>query len=446
METLRGAESTVGETTVVTRGCKLGAGSVRNLLDTDARPRFGWATPAESVAAIGAAATITAEGTSRFADVRAAATALFESCETPTGGLPSVAHPRLFGGFAFHDGDHDGEDSPWASFPGAAFFLPEVQVAARDGDRWLTTAAAGEDAPARAESRLETWKERLADEPAVTAKRRPGVVSRERDPSQAAWRDQVGHALERVERGRLQKVVLAQALRLTLQSDLSVPDVQARLAESYPDCYRFVFSPDEAATFYGATPERLVSLRGRTVRTEALAGSTGRGDTPAEDEWLAAELLDSTKDIHEHELVAEAVREQLEPYATSVRIGDRTVRRLATVQHLRTSITAELADDEHVLSLVEALHPTPAVGGLPPDEALRTIRETEAFDRGWYAAPIGWVDAAGNGTFAVGIRSAVATERTATLFAGAGIVADSDPDREWDEVQLKYRPMLDELE
>ncbi len=446
MEPLRGAQSTVGETTVVARACRLGSGAVRTVLEAERRPRFGWATPTESIAAAGAAATVTAEGPSRFDDVRGAAAALFDSCETPTGGLPSVARPRLYGGFAFHDGDHDGDDSPWDEFPGAAFFLPEVQVTAGDGSRWLTTAATGDDAADRAEARLATWRERLADEPAVNAKRRPGIADREREPSQGAWRDQVGRALESVEAGTLKKVVLAQALRVSLQSELSVPDVFARLADTYPDCYRFMFSPTDGATFYGATPERLVSLRGRTVRTEALAGSTGRGDTPAEDEWLATELLDSTKDIHEHEIVAEAIRDQLEPFAASVRIGDRTVRRLATVQHLRTSITAELAADEHVLSLVDALHPTPAVGGLPPDEALRTIRETEAFDRGWYAAPIGWLDAAGNGTFAVGIRSAVATGRTATLFAGAGIVADSDPDREWDEVQLKYRPMLDELE
>jgi len=446
MEPLRGEQSAVGETTVVTRGCRLGAGSLRPALETDRRPRFAWTTPSESTAAVGAAATITAEGASRFAEVQSRASSLLDSCETPRGGLPSTARPRLFGGFAFHEGDHDGEDSPWDAFPDAAFFLPEVQVTERDGSRWLTTTATGESAAERAEELLATWTDRLADDPAVTAKRRPGIASREREPSQAEWREQVGQALASVESGSLQKVVLAQALRVGLQSDLSVPDVLARLDDTYPDCYRFMFSPSDGATFYGATPERLVSLRGRTVRTEALAGSTGRGDTPAEDEWLASELLDSTKDIHEHEIVAEAIRDQLEPFAASVRIGDRTVRRLATVQHLRTSITAELADDEHVLSLVEALHPTPAVGGLPPEAALRTIRETEAFDRGWYAAPIGWLDAAGNGTFAVGIRSAVATERTATLFAGAGIVADSDPDREWDEVQLKYRPMLDELE
>lgn len=445
MEPLRGAETTVGETRVVTRGCRLDSGSVRTVLDTEERPRFAWATPAESLAAVGAAATVEAEGSSRFDDVRAAATTLFDQCETPDD-LPAVARPRLFGGFAFHERDGDRADSPWRGFPGAAFFLPEVQLTVHDDERWLTTAASGADAGERAEELRATWSGRLeSDRPEIGA-RNPGIASREREPSLPAWRDQVGTAVESVKNGDLQKVVLAQSLQAELASEFSVPDVLGRLAATYPECYRFMLTPSEGATFFGATPERLVSLRGRTVRTEALAGSTGRGDTPAEDEWLAAELLDSEKDIHEHELVANAVRDQLEPYAASVRIGERAIRRLATVQHLKTSITAELADDEHILSLVEALHPTPAVGGLPPDAALRTIRETEAFDRGWYAAPIGWVDAAGNGTFAVGIRSAVASEQTATLFAGAGIVADSDPDREWDEVQLKYRPMLDELE
>jgi menaquinone-specific isochorismate synthase len=129
-----------------------------------------------------------------------------------------------------------------------------------------------------------------------------------------------------------------------------------------------------------------------------------------------------------------------------VNAPERRVKRLATVQHLWTPVTATLSENEHVLSLVEALHPTPAVGGLPPEKALETIRDTEPFDRGWYAAPVGWIDAAGYGTFAVALRSAVARGDVATLFAGVGVVEDSDPDREWDEVQLKYRALLDELE
>jgi menaquinone-specific isochorismate synthase len=351
----------------------------------------------------------------------------------------------LFGGFAFHHGDHDGDSSPWDAFSGAAFFLPEVQLTVHDGEQWLTAAASGEKAAKRATDRLEEWRERLSEsEPAPSD--RPGISATERDPSKTAWCTQVTDALDSIERGELRKVVLAQSLRATLGQTLSIPAVLSRLAETYPDCYRFMFSPTEESSFFGATPERLVSVRGRTVRTEALAGSTGRGETPTEDDWLAAELLDSEKDIHEHELVADAIREQLAPFVRTIQTGDRNIRQLATVQHLSTPITAELDDDEHILSLVEALHPTPAVGGLPPDVALQTIRETETFDRGWYAAPIGWIDGSGDGTFAVGIRSAVTEKHTATMFAGAGIVADSDPSREWDEVQLKYRPMLDELE
>jgi arsenite-transporting ATPase len=275
----------------------------------------------------------------------------------------------------------------------------------------------------------------------------PGIASRKRTTSIEEWRRSVTEAIERIDAGELRKVVLAQALRTELQSSLDVPDTLVRLERTYPECFRFLLEPaDGGASFFGATPEQLVGLRGRTVETDALAGTTGRGDTPAEDEWLATELLEDEKNTHEHELVANAIRDQLAPYAASVRTGPRGIRRLETVQHIETPITAELSDDEHVLTLVEALHPTPAVGGLPPDAALATIRDTEPFERGWYAAPIGWFDAAGYGSFAVAIRSAIAREDVVTLFAGVGIVADSDPDREWDEVQLKYRPILDELE
>ena len=410
----------------------------------DHRPRGAWITPDESIALCGAAATVAANGPDRFATVRRQATALFERT-TVQDSVPEVARPRLFGGFAFHDGQRP-SDSPWRGFEGAWFVLPAAQFTRVDDSWWLTTTATGPDAARTAEERLDQWSdevERVTD-PSLTTT--PSVVARDRTPSFEGWQSQISAALERVESGELEKVVLAQSLTLALANDLVEPDVLFRLGDTYPDCYRFLFTPPDAGTFFGATPERLVSRDGLTVRTEALAGSTGRGDTPAEDEWLAAELLDSDKDRHEHELVVDAIREQLAPVASAVSTGPLSVRRLATVQHLETAISADLKTDDHVLSLVEALHPTPAVGGLPPDAALETITDTEAFDRGWYAAPVGWFDAAGNGTFAVAIRSALSRGDRAHLFAGAGIVGDSDPDREWDEVQLKYRPMLDELE
>jgi menaquinone-specific isochorismate synthase len=351
----------------------------------------------------------------------------------------------VFGGFSFHD-EHTGEE-PWTGYPAAKFVLPRTQVTYTERDAWVTVNAVGTDA-ATVEKRLENareWLQSLSTSGGIGAP--PGIVSRTRTTSKAEWREGVTAATDRISAGELRKVVLAQALRVSLSSPLSVPDVLTRLGKTYPDCYRFLFEPDDGSGgFFGATPERLVDLRGRTVETGALAGTTGRGETPQEDEWLAEELLADEKNGHEHELVVDAVREQLEPHAASIRTGTRRIRRLATVQHIETPITAELATDEHVLTLVEALHPTPAVGGLPPDRALATIRDTEPFERGWYAAPIGWFDAAGYGSFAVALRSAIAREDAATLFAGVGIVDDSEPDREWDEVQLKYRPILDELE
>ena len=447
MEPLRSEESVAGREGLVSRAVRMpDPPRPRAVLGAAAAPRTFWSAPGEStVVGSGAAATITGGGPDRFAAVREAAEELFSTGDVHAGSLS--ARPRLFGGFAFHD-EHSAEGS-WRGYPGAEFVLPRVQVT-YDDEAWLSVNAVDAD-PEVVEGRLESAREELlaAAAPAESATGRgpPGVRSRERTTSVAEWRHSVTAATDRIEAGELRKVVLAQALETRLDGPLSVPDALSRLADTYPDCVRFLFEPaDGEAGFFGATPEQLVGLRGRTVETGALAGTTGRGDTPDEDKWLAEELLDDDKNVHEHELVADAIREQLAPYAASIRAGQRRIRRLATVQHIETPMSAELTDDEHVLALVEALHPTPAVGGLPPDGALRTIRDTEPFERGWYAAPVGWFDAAGYGSFAIAIRSAVARGDVATLFAGVGIVADSDPDREWDEVQLKYRPILDELE
>jgi menaquinone-specific isochorismate synthase len=457
------------ESVLVSRSVRLveGVASFRTLLNAMEQPRTVWTAPDEAgVVAGGAAATLTANGSERFDRIREAAQRLFASGDVHAG--TEAACPRLFGGFSFHSKDRSpatgtppieessGEPSeraesasPWAGFPDARFVFPRVQVTRTADGPWLTVNAVGPDASVeRVETTLAAERDRLTGLPdTAPALPRPGIADRRRTTTRDAWRDVVTTATDRVDDGTLQKVVLAQALELELGSDLAVHDILDRLGGKYPDCTRFLVEPaSEQGGFFGATPERLVSLRGRTVETGALAGTTGRGETPAEDEWLAEELLDDEKNVHEHELVAETIREQLAPFAASVSVGERGIKRLATVQHLYTPITAELADDTHVLDVVEALHPTPAVGGLPPDRALETIRETEPFDRGWYAAPIGWIDAAGNGTFAVGLRSAVASQQRATLFAGVGIVGDSDPDAEWDEVELKFRPILDELE
>ncbi len=470
------------DVTLVSRSARIPSftPAVRDVFDIATSPRVVWSAPEETtVIGSGAAATIVAAGSDRFEYVRNAAESLFSTCDVHT--ETEAARPRLFGGFAFHAESAGGE--PWEQFPNAQFVFPRVQItwedtdtAADSTDAWITVNAVDPEAtPDIVEDRLNREVERLKTLEINTASESPpGVVRHQRHTSRDAWNRGVTEAVNRISADNLQKVVLAQALEVEVQDSLTLGNIITQLGDRYPSCYRFIIEPvtttstgkeidadintlaatqsgytantSQRPAFFGATPERLVSVRGRTVKTGALAGTTGRGETPAEDEWLATELARDKKNVHEHELVADTIRDQLSPYATAITSDSRRVRKLATVQHLWTPITADLEENKHALSLVEALHPTPAVGGLPPATAADTIRETEPFDRGWYAAPVGWIDAAGYGTFAVALRSAVAHDDVATLFAGVGIVADSDPDSEWDEVQLKYRPILDELE
>ncbi|WP_158057077.1 isochorismate synthase [Halorussus halophilus] len=429
--------------TLVSRTTKLPDRTARAFLVGRDAPRVYWSSPyGPELAGSGTAARITADGPDRFDAVRDGAQNLFSNLGYDG---PELARPRLFGGFAFHDQHR--ASAPWVGFPGAQFVLPQTQLIRADGETWLTVSARDES-PEVVEDVLATVRDELVanSDPEFTDP--PGVVGTEPTTSREEWAEQVEAAVRKIEDDDLQKVVLAQALAVDLDGETAVPDVLERLGESYPDCFRFFFEPTADAGFFGATPERLATLRGQTVEADGLAGSVGRGETPEEDAELEHSLLDSEKIAHEHELVVDAIRDQLSPLtgADGLRIADRRVRKLANIQHLWTPIEADLESSDHVLSIVEALHPTPAVGGLPPEDALRAIRDTETFDRGWYAAPVGWFDADGDGTFAVGIRSGVAADERVTLFAGNGIVADSDPDEEYEEVQLKYRPILDELE
>jgi len=446
-----GQESTTRESgALVSRTVSLPDSDLLSFVLTTDQPQTVWATPGEaSFATWGTATELTGNGADRFNEIQSTAAAVFSEVDRPND-APSVARPRLVGGFSFHD-EHE-PHAPWTGFPGATFVLPAIQVTVGDTGAYLTVNEFGDGAsPSSVRETIRTVRDRFED-PATGADlvSRPGVESTERTTTREQWREQVEAAVDRIDAGDLEKVVLAQSLAATLGDDLPLASTLARLSETYTDCFRFAFSPPSQdrteSVFFGASPERLVTRQNGRLETGALASTIQRGDTPDEDEWLAGELQSNRKFVHEHELVVDSIRDQLEPVAENVVSGERTVKKLASIQHLFTPIAADTKGETHVLDVVDALHPTPAVGGLPPDAALATIRETESFDRGWYAAPIGWFDAAGDGTFAVGIRSAVAEGDRATLFAGNGIVADSDPDVEWEEVLLKYRPILDHLD
>jgi isochorismate synthase len=207
----------------------------------------------------------------------------------------------------------------------------------------------------------------------------------------------------------------------------------------------FTFSAGNA-TFVGASPETLVELHDRNVRALGLAGSARRGDSDEEDDEIGRALMASAKDRIEHETVVRAIRQHLEGATDELLAPNApTLRKLPNIQHLSTDITATARSGVDVLELVRRLHPTPAVCGWPRDVAIDVIARREHFDRGWYAGPIGWIDARGEGEFVVALRSALVMGKSARLFAGNGIMGDSDPGLELEEVRLKLRPLMEAL-
>jgi len=256
----------------------------------------------------------------------------------------------------------------------------------------------------------------------------------------------VAAAVERIRSGGIEKVVLAREVLATAPAAHDPAELFGAIRELFGSCFCFCCGSPEGA-FLGASPELLVRRDGAGAATVALAGSTRRSADPAVDDHLGERLLHSDKDRTEHAIVARRIERALRPLSiwVSSEIEPQIVR-VANIQHLATPIHAQLAEPRSAVALAGLLHPTPAVGGEPRQPALAAIDELEGLDRGWYAGPVGWMDASEDGEFCVALRSTLLRDRTAHLYAGAGIVADSDPAAELAEAQAKFRPMQSALE
>ncbi|WKB37346.1 isochorismate synthase [Terrilactibacillus sp. S3-3] len=255
----------------------------------------------------------------------------------------------------------------------------------------------------------------------------------------------VHQAIEEIKKRRLKKVVLSRIMTAESSERLDPVNVLGRLHRRQPDCTLFAFERN-SSIFLGATPEWLIKKSGGEVQTMCLAGTIKRGADEKEDRALENELLADEKNLAEHQFVVTRITEVMNTYCDEVECSSKPIiYKAGQVQHLCTPVTGKLKKGVSLLELVENLHPTPALGGLPKEEAVKAIRIYENYERGWYGAPIGWVDIEGNGAFAVAIRSGLIKGKQAVLFAGCGIVADSEPAREYEETKIKFKPMLDAL-
>ena len=253
------------------------------------------------------------------------------------------------------------------------------------------------------------------------------------------WDTQVATALAHIEDGLFHKVVLAREVRVAADTPFAAAPILVTLRATQPGC--FVYAD---RGFLGASPELLVRRRGNAVTARPMAGTVPRQPTLTADDAAIEALRTSLKNNNEHRFVVDAVMDALRAYCNPLTASDAEPVRLTTVTHLTTSVVGTLLDGcvASALDLALALHPTPAVGGTPQLEAIKAIAELEPFDRGRYAGPVGWVNARGDGEFAVALRCAELVDNTARLIAGAGIVDGSDPDEEWAETQAKLEPML----
>jgi isochorismate synthase len=326
---------------------------------------------------------------------------------------------------------------PFAAGP-ASLFLPRRAVVRRDdGETWLVELLdlAAEPSPFRPERVF-------GDLPHEAF--RPKQISEE--PSSEAYARSVADAVERIGSGGLEKVVLARTVRVDAGRHLDARRLLHRLRAVEPHCYTFA-APTDAGTLVGASPELLLSRRGDRVRSTPLAGTAPRSGDPDEDRANAQALVASAKDREEHAIVVDAVAEVLGGLCDELSFdAEPVLEPTANVWHLATRFEGVLRDpSDTALDLVAELHPTPAVCGTPEALALASITELEGFDRGEYAGPVGWVDARGDGDWAIALRCAVLEGDRATLYAGAGIVAGSDPASEVDETDRKFRAFLDSL-
>ena len=419
-------------------------------------PLVTWTSNDLVIAGVGVARELRGTGAARWRQIIEASqlpapTVVIDGVASSLDAL-GFARPRFLGGAAFAPGAAD--RAPWQGFGDAWFVLPRWTYVAQGGRAMLVLATDAVD-PVRMQGELARMRCTAA------SSSQPPLV--ELQPAGAEeWRTQVTDITNAIARGEHAKVVAARTCSVALAGTVDAAALLAALDERHADCVRVLVRPPNAGTLVAATPERLVRRDGMVVECDALAGTISIGDAPAGGDTRNREhapadtraiadnarerLLSSTKDRREHALVVDAIRGALEAVGAHVDApATPDVRALRHVLHLHTPFRATLAEPRHVLELVARLHPTPAVGGTPTTAAIEWIQTHEPIARGWYSSPVGWFDLDGNGEFAVAIRSGVLAGNRAHLYAGAGIVAGSDPDRELAETDAKFRAMLGAL-
>ena len=338
--------------------------------------------------------------------------------------------------------------SLWEKYPPSQLTIPEVTIANSDGRYFLTYNhyCYPEDDVENTVHKIEAIENTLLYPKCI--KNYPiGQIVASHVVAPEQWKQTVVQAVNEIKKDRAKKIVLAREMRITLNRQANITDMLRKLIHTQPNSYIFAFEQGDNC-FIGATPERLVQVEKEKLLSTCLAGTAPRGETRERDAQIAREeLLENAKNREEHEYVVQMIKQSIEDSCEHIDIPEAPViYPLRNLQHLYTPVKAILKPGYSVFDLIKKLHPTPALGGVPTETALAFMREHELLDRGWYGAPIGWLDSNDISEFAVALRSGLVQANEVSLFAGCGIMRDSDPEMEFAETKMKFLPMLQVLE
>ncbi|HWK24584.1 MAG TPA: isochorismate synthase [Ureibacillus sp.] len=351
--------------------------------------------------------------------------------------------PILFGGFTFDPkNDKKGE---WDGFPQSLFSVATYQLVMRNDKAYISIHLITDK-----ENSLEDFEQLRKERDQLIHAAQVKELKTYSKPLMANYRElfkddylkTISNVTQLIKANEAKKVVIARSLEMEFEDTVSSPQVLSQVVNEQPESYLFGIEHEDLL-FFGASPERLVKVENGHAFSSCVAGSIKRGKTAEEDKLLGDSLLNDAKNLGEHQYVVEMIVDTFEKNCIQYKVPKHPkLLKIRDIQHLYTPVEGKLAQNATILQLVKLLHPTPALGGVPRQEAMDVIRQNETMNRGLYAAPLGWIDADGNGEFAVAIRSAALKENKAYLYAGGGIVADSEPISEYEETLVKFRPML----
>lgn len=404
--------------------------------------KFFWkhATDAESIVGLGAIFTIKRnEIEDRFLETITIWNDLIKDSIVYNDFSVEGVGPVLLGGLSFLPLSNE-HRTIWNNYHDLYFFIPELMLTVKDEtfitENYLIDHSKEKPLVKDIDSILDDMRKINND-----GYNNPNVLSVSEDHPQE-WKTNVQLAIDKLKNRELEKIVLARELVITFDRKLSYKKIIQNLIDEQQGSY--IFSIEHGTDCYlGASPERLVRKINEQVYSVCLAGSTPRGKSCEEDERLGVKLLNDEKNLNEHQYVVDMIRKSLSKVCRSVKVPKYPkLLKMRDIQHLYTPVQGVVRENVSIMDIVKELHPTPALGGTPKNKALELIPKLEFFERGLYAAPVGWIDYEGNGEFIVAIRSGLLKGDKAFLFAGCGIVADSLPESEYAETEVKFRPML----